>query len=174
MKAEELMIGDYVRTNKKVEDEYYFDEYQPGEIVKVREIIDNAINPDWCGGEINSFLNLDAIEPIPLTEAILKANGFDKKWHDRSRCVIFDPKNDHVTSIVYNHHNATISIDDLPFNEVDKENQRNQKIEALGCRYVHELQHTLRLCGIDKDIVLNPELLEQREPNDARINLAES
>ena len=92
--------------------------------------------------------------PIPITDEILEASGFDKKWHDRSRCVIFDPKNDHVTSIVYNHHNATISIDDLPFNKVDKENQRNQKIEALGCRYVHELQHALRLCGIEKEIVV--------------------
>ena len=102
----------------------------------------------------NDLYEYDEIKPIPITPEILETNGFDKKWHDRSRCVIFDPKKDHVTSIVYNHHNATISIDDLPFNEVDKENQRNQKIEALGCRYVHELQHALRLCGIEKEIVV--------------------
>ena len=148
MKAEELMIGDIVLFN---DSPYIIEELSAKGWLHMTDTKYHLRVP------MTSDYIFDYIEGAPITPEILEVNGFDKKWHDRSRCVIFDPKNDHVTSIVYNHHNATISIDDLPFNKVNKENQRNQKIEALGCRYVHELQHAMRLCGIDKEIVLNPE-----------------
>lgn len=83
---------------------------------------------------------------------ILERIGFGKWWHDHSRMDIFDPKNDDVTLIRYNHHNATLYISALPFMDVDKHNEREQTVDAVRCQYVHELQHAMRLCGIEKNI----------------------
>ena len=76
MTIKELRIGNWVR----VRDDYYEEcgSYivNPGDIVKVREIISSGINPDWSGAEVNDFVPMEALEPIPLTAEILLKNGF--------------------------------------------------------------------------------------------------
>lgn len=137
MKQNELMIGDWVYNTRNRKNE------------KVGEIGSGLVMLDH-----NDLYEYDEVQPVPLTEEILERNGFDKKWHDKSKCYISDQRNDEVTSIVYNHYSATVTIEALPFIDVNKENEREQKIEAVRCRYVHELQHALRLCGIEKEIEL--------------------
>lgn len=76
----------------------------------------------------------DEIKPIPLTPEILVKNGFTngefyaeshiEDWQIMSDCSNLAARSKRGWSI------------DIP------------------CRYVHELQHTLRLCGIEKEIVL--------------------
>ena len=161
MKANELMMGDYVRTNKKVEDEYYFDEYQPGEIVKVKEILDNGINPDWCGAEINSILNIDAIEPIPLTAEILEANGWEKvpqpgcanPYHWELSKYDDDKEDDayllyRVKAYETFFRGMLVSISRPSCEDISFRKQ---------VEHVHELQHALRLCDIEKEIIIKKE-----------------
>lgn len=84
------------------------------------------------------------IKPIPLTAEILEENGFVKCIGGRSKKslqLIGDGLyvswwNDRIViryKRVLGHPSAYLNCD---------------------CRYVHELQHALRLCGIDKEIEL--------------------
>ena len=155
LSCKDLMIGDWV----KIKTYGVSDKYERTEAyiyVKVAEIGSSLITVEYNNDikEPYRICENTEIEPIPLTPEIFKKNGFDKRWHDISKCIIFDPRNDHVASICYNYHNATISIEDMPFIKVNKHNERNQKIENIGCQYVHELQHAMRLAGIEKEIIL--------------------
>lgn len=75
----------------------------------------------------------DNMAPIPLTAKILEKNfRADKQWGESGWFI-----NDHIhiyqtTSGVYN----------------------IQYMEIVDIRYIHELQHALKLCGIEKTIEL--------------------
>ena len=74
----------------------------------------------------------DNIEPIPLTAEILEKNfQKDRMWVDGYTIA------DSIT--IYNTGEGYWTIGYL---------------ELIELRYVHELQHTLKLCGIDKEIKL--------------------
>lgn len=94
----------------------------------------------WC----------DYLDPIPLTTEILEKNGFK----NTSVIILGTPKmrwasEDGRTVI-------TIWIDDTTPMEIRKnayyEDEESYLLPFPGC--VHELQHALRLCGIEKEIQL--------------------
>ena len=123
MTGNELMIGDFVMNtyNRK-----------PEQVCEIRE---RMVMLDY-----NDLYDYDEIEPIPLIDAILKANGFNREggvsyWHkgDRDACVLHwseDKKQIVIGS----------PCDDF--------------MVKMNVRYVHELQHAFRLAGIDKEIKL--------------------
>lgn len=84
--------------------------------------------------------SLVEFEPIPLTPKILEKNGFETHQsgvrmffeHDDYRLCYYLNSSNHFTS----------------FNNID--GSLVQKVIAN----VHQLQHALRLCGIDKEIVV--------------------
>lgn len=129
MKVEELMIGDWVLDGNNV-----------AQITSIT--CDGIIETSF-----NETSNIEVIHPIPLTPEILKKNGFVK---------------------------ASMISDMPPYDKDEEGNMHfnlNEKfwgwwqpdntflIPANGLgwlefRYAHELQHALRLCNIDKEIVL--------------------
>lgn len=125
MKVKELMIGDLV--------------YDGNSIAQVTGIT--------CDGIIetthNQSSNIELIRPIPLTVEILEKNGLEKDNHGRLYGEYFDEdvNND-----------LEISVDDKTGEIWWSYNWAEYYIIRL--RYVHELQHALRLCGIEKEIVL--------------------
>ena len=146
MKANELMIGDWV--------------YRPDCYDQVKEIKhDGVIGID----SIRGLITFSELEPIPLTPEILEKNGFyygytsneydiasntiaqldpeDKGWvwddGDGSVKVIFPNEAD----------GGMMAIDDQSFD-------RHLDLVFCECIFVHELQHALRLCNIDKEIML--------------------
>lgn len=86
--------------------------------------------PDATTEDYNIF-------PIPITKEILEKNGFE----DYDSYATLDTKKYRV-----------IYAFDGFLTIVDDDNQR--KVSYLECDYVHHLQHTLRLCGIEKEIEL--------------------
>ena len=128
MKAKELMIGDWVEYNNDTM-EVIFN-------ARVTEIGKDYIKTDHTGGD-ECFE--DEIEPIPLTEEILEAN----EW----KC--------YNTFNQYSHSAA-------PF-ELQKESgcwSARAEADEYGSStfaciaYLHELQHLLKLVGIDVEIKL--------------------
>ena len=99
--------------------------------VKVKEIKQNCIYTEDNGYEYNE------IEPIPLTPEILEKNGFvllTDLWYLTTK----ERKPIHV---VFKDNNViTLSINATPV--------------PIGLKYVHQLQHALRLYGIEKEIIL--------------------
>lgn len=130
MKAEELMIGDWVIRGNIIQ--------EPMRIT------------DICASKNNVYLDLSGIpvlekiskiQPIPITPEILEKNEIEA-----------DP----VVYSVYRHEDFSIAYD------IDENGKYywafcmvNYYNEANICiHYVHELQHALKLCKIDKEIVL--------------------
>lgn len=122
MKASELMIGDWVRMRLSFGTQWYIDKV-------------GVINPE----------NEIEYEPIPLTEEILKANGFKQEpdgaytWYD----------NVHIPEQVY----VAVSLRrDGSARIIDVHNHRKQFFtDSIPYGYsVHELQHALRLCGLNE------------------------
>jgi len=125
MEATELMTGDWVLYR--------------GQPHKVKEIyhglicIEAQTGIDAVLGEFDAFL--EDIQPIPLTQEILEKNGFkDCQFYGELLSeggwqIICD------CSRLGMRHGAGWMMD-------------------IPCKYVHELQHALRLCKIEKEIVL--------------------
>lgn len=121
MKANELMIGDFVCIANS--------------FAKVHDSIDKVIGVEFIDGGYDVF-NPEEITPIPLTDDILRNNGFE-----------------------YFHKNyASISREHPFMLRLDKWPDENGLggvwtiCDIIEIRYVHQLQHALRLCGIDKEI----------------------
>lgn len=123
MKAEELMVGDWVMwKNRQVQ------------IVRVSGIVYSFGQIDVVLAHCNDDNLLEthdikSVSPIPLTEEILKKN-----FPDPTDGLTWFPEEGGFNCHTY-----------VPKCEIN----------AFGLfKYVHDLQHVLRLCGIDKEITL--------------------
>jgi len=141
IRANELMVGDWVMLYDKPR--------------KVEIIYDsNRVQTD-CIEE-----DCEAVEPIPLTPEILEKNGFVEKnyiaetlgyeifGYEENLCgVSYDDEDDwwFSTFVQYTICDYDGSPEDWGFCE---------KARIPNIKYVHELQHALRLCGIDIEIKL--------------------
>ena len=128
MKANELQIGDYVNYR--------------GQIIKVTSLYDKGGSNEvgWSDKE-SVWVNGRCIEPIPLTPEILEKNGFVLKEKEMGMYgVNIAP---HYTR------------DDVPFEVFcDGDPFAIWFQGPVNIEYVHQLQHALRLCGIEKEIIL--------------------
>ena len=128
------MIGDYVNYR--------------GQIIKVTSLYDKGGSNEvgWSDKE-SVWVNGRCIEPIPLTPEILEKNGFEKQWQDNYEYsdddenlnMTFFPKSSNYTNGAYDYidiEKGCMTINEMPI------------------EFVHELQHALRLCGIEKEIIL--------------------
>ena len=118
MKAQDLMIGDWVRP---------LNVNSPFQIVE--------IGPDYiCNYSDTAIWVLDEIEPIPITAEILEKNGFI--YNDIPFVLAWEQFG---LSIYGTHGNYRINC--------------GQNV-GMDVSYVHQLQHALRLCQIEKEIQL--------------------
>lgn len=134
MNSEELMIGDLVQFS--------------GNVIKVEEILADGINPMWDFNE-NYGCEVDNadLQPIPLTPEILDKNFKEKEkdtigYYQRNKLVPYmvdmrgvDIPNEFITkwNLIWDEVGKYLTIEDDPL---------------IKIRYVHELQHVLRLCGL--------------------------
>lgn len=141
MKANELMIGDYIMFNKDI--------YKIEEISKKgwAHIIYN--DESECRVALSSDYILDDITPIPLTPEILEKNGF-VKYNEVSDTPPYDK--DEEGNMYYSYKGEhkfwgwwqPNNVYYIPINAMID----------LEIKFIHELQHALRLCGIDKELEL--------------------
>ena len=131
MKAEELMIGDWVRQKFS------------GLHLRV-----HSITPPYilAYGEEGRF-HEDSIEPIPITPEILEKNGFER--NETHISTDFDLVMDGVDIFIIIFDDGDIVVD-IEKNIVDGVN----RLHHCEIKYVHQLQQAMRLCGINKEIEL--------------------
>ena len=124
MKATELMIGDWV----KIKGHLDYD--------KVQEIARDE-NMQWyisfaCSA---TLFRAYEFEPIPLTSEILEKNGFIKVNSQR-----YD----------YGYPDTDCYVKVNPKKNMIHVNGRNANSNLYSHSFVHELQNSLRLCGLDE------------------------
>lgn len=138
MKCQELQIGDYIK-------------YQ-GQIYIIEEISAKGwvhlIHPDTrVRVNMTSDYIIDLLEPIPLTPEILKLNGFEQKTDGWLRCE--DKANEFQNYIFIQYrHQGDIRECEINYVNIVKANY------LYVINYVHELQHLLRLCGVEKSLTI--------------------
>ena len=130
MKANELMVGDWVLCDNT-----------PYQIAEIGGMV-------CISAEQELFAALEDINPVPLTPEILERNGFIVKHPESEKRTYW---RDCAGQIV-GHKNRGMMYFDISGNPV-KFGDFHPHFHG-HIRFVHELQHALRLCGIDKEIVL--------------------
>ena len=135
MKANELMIGDLVTFKDCQNDKHPI-------IVKIWQInADGDAFASIDGSDALDEISIDdEVVGIPLTPEILEKNG----WHNHG------PR-------YYENYSVEFELqayhDDGGFGIVVPSDEYGSAI-FTDIKYVHELQHALRLCRIDKEIAL--------------------
>lgn len=128
MKAE-LMIGDWV--------------YRPDCYDQVKEIRQNGI----IGlDSLRGLIGFSEIEPIPLTAEILEKNGFVYKEAEKTCATDAF----HLWWL----DGSIFTLDDDSWWRQIKDGKLRVKFGGFPLKYVHELQHALRLCNIEKEIIV--------------------
>lgn len=165
MKAEDLMIGDWVRFDMSIS---YENPQGSGMWVVCQ--VESVSRPIFEGRTRNLFLKadnfyggyeriLEEIEPIPLTPEILEKNGFkfceddncslpQYRWHKEGKRDGFS-----IEIIFYNPPISGVKV----LTKINTECSHDCGVNSVhNCdiEYVHELQHALKLCGIEKEIIL--------------------
>ena len=143
MKANELMIGDYISVKPS------------GMPIKIAAVHHKKVAYHAVINKL-TWVRESLLEPIPLTQEILEKNGFEKSYSSiltadgYKKLPQYKYKNmTQVQDICRNL--ITISYSDLEGGVYDIRCGIDSHIYDL--KYVHQLQHALRLCGIKKEIV---------------------
>ena len=138
MKVTNLMNGDWVNV---------FD--TPKQIEGIRKF-QNGDEIVYYDGDNGVFIK--NVTPIPITPEILEKNGFNDTSFEANlkfNYVIFT--NEYQISYYPKTNSFNICKKGIdPFYTKDKLSRGFQNI----VKYVHELQHALKICGIEKKIIL--------------------
>ena len=135
MKAEDLMVGDWVNVFGT-----------PKQIEGVRKFR-NGDEIIYYDGDNGNFIK--AVTPILLTKEIMLKNGFN---------LYPEETNVFYLNAGYRHDLDTVClyIGDIERPSIYGNDSLGEKTYVvLHCKYVHEFQHVLKMCGINKKIILN-------------------
>ena len=147
MKANELMIGDWVR---KLE--------SGGHTIPVRVtgIIDEDSSVLFERRDcVHGVTDIKAFEPIPITTGILAKNGFEELMSEGEKVAEAFGRKPQPTGVWMYCFGEFDSVSYVP----DKKLLRikfmmGYATDLYPIRHVHELQHALRQCGVDLEIEL--------------------
>ena len=143
MRQEELMIGDWV--------------LRDGEPYQIRQLgifgvdRDGEDYPAVCVGKpkgIGLIIERNEIGPIPLAAEILEKNFNSKELPDDPYGAYFFGGNDYIEVYIKEYTDGLWQV------SVDEVEMGGLPSLRMFVSNVHELQHALRLCGINKEITI--------------------
>lgn len=109
---------------------------------------------------------LHNFEPIPLTAEILEKNGFvredyyygvmdEEPCFDAYRCTIYKNGYKYDIELIDDCGEAfDLEITHIETDEAGEEKTYTQLLKCLAIQHTHQLQHALRLAGIEKKIII--------------------
>ena len=131
MKATELQIGDLVQGFVPDSYSWIYGIFNEGRIAIIAEPSKTYIE-----------LSPEDIQPVPITPEFLENNGFTKSERYEVWKIISDDYELRITpwrvAVIF----------------LDEDGSDKEEFSAPRPKYVHELQHALKLCGIEKEIVV--------------------
>ena len=90
---------------------------------------------------------IEQVSPIPITKEILVKNGF-QKLNDKT--FLFKDQIEIEVGPKFSEVSARYEDYDRDFDSYN-----NRYIEIAIIHYIHQLQHLLRLCGIEKELIID-------------------
>ena len=129
MRVCELMVGDLV--------------LHDGKVIRVDAVHKRKIGYHQAKDKL-TWLFYGQFEPIPLTPEILEKNGFKMEFYSDYK--VYELNNFKVCKSYCDYFEICDLWKDSDFGW--------EIISFCPCIYVHQLQHALKLCGIDKEIVV--------------------
>lgn len=138
MKASEICIGDWFKAidyNSPFRITAIYDD-----VVQTQADYQSEIDGNWY-----SEVEIKDLVPIELTSDILVKNGFEKCHNDEApveECYFFR---------LFNKQCGWLDIDAFGLEE---ELGAEFTYHDINIHYVHQLQHLLRLCGIEKELTI--------------------
>jgi hypothetical protein len=139
MKANEIILGTYV----------YFNCFDGSKIVvRVTGFNDGIVYGDSKNG--SHWCNIKNVEPIPLTPEILEKNEFKPYIPENHLETVYACQD--VSKAVANELYALWSYQDGSFYLLLRVGGKD--MVRMDVHYIHQIQHALRLCGIEKTIEL--------------------
>ena len=142
MKATELMIGDWVIFGDEPLKVQHI--YNNGYDDVVAEITEESINEYDVCEEIRD-VSLVNCSPIPVTPEILEKNGFEMFKYDGWVHYYRIFGNSAIPFVLH-----SMIGGEMLSREVDIFSTSTDTNCGIEINYVHELQHALRLCGLDE------------------------
>lgn len=131
------MVGDWVKLD--FYDVPYGDEeeatWKNGKITAIHH--GNWVDANFGGPLDECDIEVEDVQPIPLTPEILEKNGF------RKGCYVGGYYSPDCPFRVFTKTEGACGFTTLFDDEIH-----------FSCTFVHQLQHALRLCGIEKEIEL--------------------
>lgn len=132
------MIGDYVSVKPS------------GMLIKIAAVHHKKVAYHTVVHKL-SWVRESLLEPIPLTPEILEKNGFIRHplWHHCDKDL-----DNYSISVQLGYANR---IEYIKIAEKGKDNvipSERTKLYLTHIKYVHQLQQSMRLCGIEKEIEL--------------------
>ena len=152
MKTSDLMVGDWVDLNYDMDYKKKIPIYTPVQITAINK--DGTVDVDWTLDNSESMKDgwdMTLIKPIPLTDELLKKYGFYSEG--RFFSYSYDEEMGHHTSFAMIHCYLTEHTYVVGRPKLVVDGKREIDIFA-DISYVHELQHTLKLLKIKKEIEL--------------------
>lgn len=151
MKQGELQIGDWVLS--------FPDQCRVDGIICLRE--EHTAEEKWIaivhlGGNKYERVNVGMLEPIPLTPEILEKNGFTNYdvGHKVKGWTIMDEEYCSDIPFTLTDNDFDTEQGDYKWGPVEDDREESFVREVGRIKHVHELQHVLRVCGVNKEIVL--------------------
>ena len=139
MKSEGLQLGDIIT-------------YLDGTICKVREIREDTISVSWIDKDSRDWhtspLSATLFGPVGLTPEILEKNFNSTEIPNDPYGAYFYESNEYVEVYIKEY---TDGLWEVVVDEIEFSSLPTWKMYVSN---VHELQHALRLCGIDKEITV--------------------
>lgn len=145
MEAKDLMIGDWF--NFLIDIEGGDTEYDPKKEIYQPMQVDNIEFGDATSEE-GVTNDVRQLQPIPLTAEILGKNFKREELPDAPYGAYFFGGNDYIEVYIKEYTNRLWQVDVYEIEMVVMRSWR------MYVRNVHELQHAIRLCEIDKEIEL--------------------
>lgn len=133
LKINELSVGDWVQDKNGIY----------AKVIGIENWSDGYfLNIELHGVNVG-VTPLASVHPIPITAEILEGNGFGKKTFTQDQLFRIVEPNGNMPFIGYRWDSRRVII--------ERDNDYMLRVKA---EYIHELQHALRLAGVDKEINL--------------------
>lgn len=141
MKTSEIMLWDY------------FNVYPSNMTIRVVAIHKGKVAyRAACTGKLE-WVRADLLRPIIITKDLLVKNGFT--YCDATgQCILFDECTNYTITVCntcIESRNIQVHIDEEALNDVDGIIEMTV-MHLMECNYLHQLQHAMMVCGINKII----------------------